>query len=128
MIFHAVPTFFDFSLRDRRLPAGFCGPLFPQLEEKGLQKRLCLLGAEAPLHRRVVVEGHGEQVGHRAAAARLGVCRTVHHPLDPAVDDGPAAHGAGFQRHEQLTLPQPPAAQLFARRVDGQQLGMVEGV
>ena len=32
------------------------------------------------------------------------------------------------QRHEQLTLPQPPAAQLFAGRVDGQQLSVVEGV
>ena len=75
-----------------------------------------------------MVEGLGEEVCHRAAAARLDVGGTVHHPLDAAVDDGAAAHGAGFQRHEQLTLPQPPAAQLFAGRVNGQQLGVVEGV
>jgi len=76
----------------------------------------------------MMVEGVGEQVHQRTAATGLGILCAVDHPLDAAVDDGPAAHGAGLQRHKQLTLPQPPATQLFAGRIDGQQLGMVQGI
>ena len=75
-----------------------------------------------------MVEGQRKQVGQAAAAARLGVACAVDDPLQAAVDDGPAAHGAGLQRHEQLALPEPPAAQRLAGRINGQQLGVVGGV
>ena len=110
-----------FPLRPGRKPC-------PQILEKRLQQLLCFLCAQPLLHHRVVVEGHCKQVGHTAAAARLGVCRAVYHPPDAAVDDGPGAHGARLQRDEQLALPQPPTAQLFAGGINGQQLCMMQGV
>ena len=87
-----------------------------------------------PAHRQalfdhgMVVEGQCKQIGQPPAASGFGIGCAIHHTAQPAVDNGPAAHGAGLQRNKQLALPQPPPAQLFARTADGQQLGMMGGV
>ena len=57
----------------------------------------------ALLHLGMVVEIHGKQIAHRAAAAGLGIRRAVDHPGDPGIYDGTGAHRAGFQRHIQGT-------------------------
>ena len=73
LLFHAASTFLRFfhilPRLYRRFPLRLCRKPCPQVFEKRLQKRLCLLGTQTAFHHRMVVEGHGEQVGHAAAAA-----------------------------------------------------------
>ena len=80
------------------------------------------------LHLGAVVEGHGKQVGHRAAGAEADVFCAVDHPWDSGIDNSACAHGAGLQSHIQGTLPQPPATQSPAGFVDGFDLCMGKGV
>ena len=48
-----------------------------------------------------------EQVDHRASRAGFGVSRAEHHALEPGMQHGAAAHGAGFQRDKQLAFIEP---------------------
>ena len=69
-----------------------------------------------------------EQVYQRAARAGLRVGCTVVHGFHARVDERACAHRARLERNVQIAAVQPPAAQLFARLLDGLDFCMVQCV
>ena len=99
------------------------------LGEKILQQRGALGCQHPALNLRLVVQLRlGKQIDHRPRCAGFWICRAIHHALEPRLQHGPAAHGAGLQRDEQLAAIQPVVAQRFCSRTQGDDLGMRRGV
>ncbi len=102
--------------------------LAPRLEEAA-QQRAALLRQNAALDARMVVQCRlREQVHHRTRRAGLGVGGAVHHPVQPGVQHGAAAHGAGLQRHVQRAAVEPVVAQAPGRGPQRHDLRMCRGI
>ncbi|MCY1170211.1 hypothetical protein D9M73_102740 [compost metagenome] len=99
------------------------------LAEKFLQQRGAFLSHDPALQFGLVVElGLGKQVDHRACSARFGVQRAKHHTLEPGMQHGAAAHGAGLQRDIQLAIIEPVIAQRTGGGAQRHDLGMCRRV
>ena len=64
-----------------------------QTLEKNLQQFQTFLFQHPGFYFGLVVEGHSEQIGHRAAGTEADIFAAVDHPGNPGVDDGAGAHG-----------------------------------
>lgn len=66
----------------------------------------------------------GEEIDHTAAGASFGIGSTPDDPPDSSVLDRARAHGAGLQRHIEITARQAVIAQRLSGRPHGLDFGM----
>ncbi len=84
------------------------------LPEKILKHGRALLSQHAAKHLGLVIElCIYKQVDHRARSTRLGICCTKYKAGQTGMQDRTAAHGAGLQRHIQVTTVKAIVAQNF---------------
>ncbi|MNV23761.1 hypothetical protein D3C71_1147950 [compost metagenome] len=103
--------------------------LMAALAEKAAEQTTTFFGQHPALHLGLVVDlGMAEQVEHRACRARLGICRTVHHPRQPRMQHGAAAHGTRLQRDVEAAAVEPVVGEPLRRRAQGHDLGVGRGV
>ncbi len=95
------------------------------MREELLEQRAGLGFAQTADHLRRMMTG---RLGKKARAmldrAAFGIGRAEIEAADAGKGDGGGAHGAGFERHIEVAIAQPFAAELGAGGADGEQLGM----
>ena len=74
--------------------------------------------------RRMMAGGLREKARAMLHRAAFGIGRAEIKPADAGEGDGRGAHGARLERHIEIAVDQPLAAELRAGRADGKQLGM----
>jgi 23S rRNA pseudouridine2605 synthase len=102
---------------------------YSALSKKPLQQRRALVAEQSAAHRRPpVARGLVEEARAVQDGAALFVVRSEDQPGDAGVADGAGAHGAGFQRDEQLQPGQAIVADDPGRRPQRQDLGVGGGI
>ena len=97
---------------------------FSEVCEKRGQDFPAFLRQNPTYQSRTIREILHEQIHHAAAGAHGLIPGAVPHPLHPGIQNRSGTHGAGFQRHIELTFIQPPCPQRFIGLGNGLHLRM----